>query len=477
MDSEAIRKRSWPRAGLGTKLLLLTIVFVMISEVLIFVPSIANYRLTSLREAMNDARLAATIVDETPNLSDAVKSRLLGTSGILAIAERDGETRRLIAMTRTPEMVDSHVILGETTAVSAILSAFDTLLAANGRTVRVSASDRRRGTEFDVIIDETMLRREMLIYSRNILILSLAISVMTAGLVFLSLRSLFVRPVKRLAAAMVSFAEDPEDDARTVRPSARADEIGDAERSFAAMQQQLADTIGQRRRLAELGLAVSKVNHDLRNLLAAMQLISERLAMVPDPTVQRLAPKLVRSLDRAVGYTRGVLAYGKAGEAPPSRRLVNLYRLAADVGETLALDTHASIEFQLIIDEDMEIDADPDQLHRVMMNLCRNAVEALESNPHDAVVRRLAIAAERAGHVVRILVRDTGPGVPERARRHLFQAFASSGRPGGTGLGLAIAAEIVRAHGGTLTLQDSPTGASFEIEIPDAARGARLSAG
>ena len=115
----------------------------------------------------------------------------------------------------------------------------------------------------------------------------------------------------------------------------------------------------------------------------------------------------------------------------------------------------------------MEVDADPDQLYRVIMNLCRNAKEALESDPHEAVVRRLAVAAERRGSVVRIVVSDTGPGVPEKVRQSLFQPFQGGGRPGGTGLGLAISAEIVRAHGGALVLVESAAGATFEITIPD----------
>jgi signal transduction histidine kinase len=307
----------------------------------------------------------------------------------------------------------------------------------------------------------------MLAYSWNILLLSLVISVMTASLVYMSLRWLFVRPVRRLADAMVDFAEDPEDESRTISPSNRSDEIGEAERSLASMQQQLTGTMAQRRRLAELGLAVSKINHDLRNLLASAQLFSDRLAMVPDPTVQRFVPKLVRALDRAVGYTGTVLAYGRAGEAAPQRRLIDLRRLVADVGETLGLDTHPTIDFRILVEAGMEIDADPDQLYRVLMNLCRNAMEALESNPHEAVVRRLAVAAERTGSVVRIIVSDTGPGLPDKVQRTLFQAFQGSGRRGGTGLGLAIASELVRAHGGSIVLLDSAAGAAFEITIPD----------
>ena len=467
MQSDQNPPGAWPRAGLGTKLLVLTIVFVMVSEVLIFVPSIANYRLNFLREAHHNAAVAAEIMTEVPDVPEAVTVRLLEAADALAITLRGGGRRRLLAMQSQPPMVDSHVMLGETSILDAIIAACDTLLAPDGRILRVSGAYDDGTAELDVILDETELREGMLAYSRNILILSLAISVMTASLVYLTLRSLFVKPVRRLAEAMVDFAEDPEDDGRAMPPSLRSDEIGDAERSFGSMRSHIVDTMAQRRRLAELGLAVSKINHDLRNLLAAAQLFSDRLAMIPDPTVQRFVPKLVRALDRAVGYTSGVLAYGKAGEAPPARRLIDVQRLALDVGETLGLSGHPSIEFRVIVEEALEVDADPDQLYRVIMNLCRNAKEALEGCTHDAVVRRLAIAAERTGSVVRIVVSDTGPGVPQKVRQRLFQAFHGSGRPGGTGLGLAIAAELVRAHGGSLALLDTPTGAAFEITVPD----------
>ncbi len=456
-----------PRAGLGTKLLVLTIIFVMISEVLIFVPSIANYRKTWLEDAHRNASVAAAIIAETPDVPEQLKIRLLMATDTIAIAHREGDRRRLLAMAAPPPMVGSHAELGNESIFQLITAAFDTLINGDRRIMRITAMPKGRTEEVDVILDETGLRNDMIVYSRNILVLSLVISLMTALLVYLSLRRLFVRPVRRLAGAMVEFAGDPEDDTRIIHPSRRRDEIGDAERSLATMQQQLQGTMSERRRLAELGLAVSKINHDLRNLLAAAQLFSDRLAMVPDPTVQRFVPKLVRALDRAVGYTSGVLAYGRAGEAPPQRRLIDVARLAWDVGEILGLDAHPTIDFRVIVEDGMEIDADPDQLYRVLLNLCRNAMEALESNSHNAIVRRLAVAAERAGSVVRIVVSDTGPGVPDRVRQRLFQPFQGAGRPGGTGLGLAIAAELVRAHGGSLVLLETGAGASFEITIPD----------
>jgi signal transduction histidine kinase len=238
------------------------------------------------------------------------------------------------------------------------------------------------------------------------------------------------------------------------------------------MQTRLRAALRQRRHLAALGEAVAKINHDLRNMLAAAQLLSDRLGSLPDPKVQQFAPKLIGALDRAIAYCQTTLAYGRAREAAPDRRLVALHRLVDDVADVLGLVDHPTISFDNQVPGGLEIDADPDQLFRVLVNLCRNAMQALDSDLGPAVVRRLTVSAARQGATVLIRVEDTGPGVPERARASLFRAFSDGTRPGGTGLGLAIAAELVRAHGGSITLVDhSGPGAIFEIVIPDRSGG------
>jgi signal transduction histidine kinase len=463
-DDDAARG---PRTGLSAKLLVLTILFVMLSEVLIYVPSIANFRNNWLRDRHATASVAAAVVAEDEDLPDSLKVRLLQATNTEALSYHEGDIRRLLALDMPPSSVDRHVHLETQGPIASIMAAFDTLLAPDGRLIRITGMPPNRPEEVDVVLSETPLRKAMLTFSRNVLILSLIISVITATLVYMSLRWLLVRPIRRLTDAITYFADDPEDVQRIIEPSNRRDEIGEAEHSLADMQHQLSEMFHERRRLAELGLAVSKINHDLRNLLSSAQLFSDRLASLPDPTVQRFVPKVLNALDRAVSYTNTVINYGKAGEAPPSRRLVSLRRLVDDVGETLGLPYHPSIEFLNEVPPATELAADPDQIYRVLMNICRNAVQALESDPHEAVVRRLTVAAERAGGIVHIEIADTGPGIPPRVREHLFQPFRGSARAGGTGLGLAIAAELVRAHGGSIALADSRSGTTFLIDIPD----------
>ncbi len=135
----------------------------------------------------------------------------------------------------------------------------------------------------------------MVRYGLNIVYLSIMISLITAALVYFAISALLVRPMMRISRNMLHFGEHPEDPSRIITPSGRFDEIGTAERELETMQRQLTQALNQKNRLAQLGLAVSKISHDLRNMLSNAQLISDRLTAIPDPTVQQFAPKLIAS--------------------------------------------------------------------------------------------------------------------------------------------------------------------------------------
>ena len=459
--------------GLSGKLLALTVLYVMLSEVLIYVPSIANFRLNWLADRMTMADAASLVLAESiaSEVPREIQRDLLSAVGAVAIAIRSGSTSRLIATVDMPPSVDRTADLRAMQPVNEVFDAFDTLFAREPRTLRV-VGDSRSGATLEMLISDRPLRDAMIAYSVNILWLAALISVITAGLLYFTINRLLVRPMRRLTENIVDFSEAPEDTGRIIEPSGRRDEIGVAEEHLAAMQHDLQGTLREQRHLADLGLAVSKINHDLRNMLASAQLFSDRLGSLPDPNVQRFAPKLIGALDRAISYCQSTLAYGRAREAAPARRLVVLARLVDDVADVLGLVGHSMIAWENRVPADLEVDADPDQLFRVLVNLCRNAMQALESDPGPAVVTRLSVSAERRGREVTIRVEDTGPGVPEKARASLFRAFQGSMRPGGTGLGLAIAAELVRAHGGSIMLVDTDRpGATFAIVIPDRPSG------
>jgi signal transduction histidine kinase len=298
----------------------------------------------------------------------------------------------------------------------------------------------------------------------------LLISGITAALVYFALHYLFVRPMRRITANMTAFHQEPENPSRIMMTSGRRDEIGTAEHELAAMQRDLVSMLHQKSRLAALGLAVSKINHDLRNLLASAQLISDQLSGVPDPRVQRFAPKLMRALERAIAFCQSTLSYGKAQEPPPDRRMIALEPLIEEVHETLGLLPEGPIRWITAVERGLMVDADPDQLFRILLNLARNAVQAMESrSAADPARDQIRITGRREGTVAVIEVADTGPGLSDKARSHLFEAFAGSTRTGGSGLGLAIADELVRAHGGEIRLIEGTIGATFRVTIPDRA--------
>ncbi|MGB3812935.1 MAG: HAMP domain-containing sensor histidine kinase [Shinella sp.] len=456
-------------SGLSGKLLLLTAVFVLIAEVLIFVPSIANMRLMWLRDRLNTAAAASVVIEGLPDqeLPRNVQEETLLATGAKAIVLKKEDASRVVAAIDMPRSVDAQYDLTDVSTLASVYDAIDTMLFGGDRIIRVYGPVGETTTRIELLLDEHALRRAMLRAARNVFILSMVISLATAGPIFFALNRLLIRPMRRMTANIQEFAADPSNPARVLEPSGGRDEIAVAGIHLAAMQQTLQRTLKEQKNLADLGLAVSKINHDMRNILSSAQLMSDRLSDVDDPVVKRVAPKLLRSIDRAVGYTNEVLSYGRMREPEPRRRFVALRPLVMEVSEVLALDTRGDIDFVLQVEPGLEVDADGEQLFRIIHNLCRNAVQALLQ---DVGIERRAVLVTglRTGSVVAIAIDDNGPGMPAKARENLFAAFRGSVRSGGTGLGLAIARELVLAHGGTIALVEKSTpGTLFRIELPD----------
>lgn len=471
MDESGTSDRPVRGLGLSTKLLGLTILFVLIAEVLIYIPSVANFRVNWLRDRLVAAQTAAFVIDAAPDgmIPRNLERDVLAQIGAMTISTRVGDTRRLLAFSDMPEPISGTYDLRDPAPIRSILDAFETLIAPDGRTIRVIGAPPMGADFIEIVMDETPLKQALWRFSLNITFLSLFISALTAALVFLALHWLFVRPMRRVHAAMMTFRAAPEAPSSVIVPSGRRDEIGQAEAELARLQTELQGMLQQKTHLANLGLAVAKINHDLRNILASAQLFSDRLASVPDPTVQRLVPKVIGALDRAIALCRDTLAYGKATEPQPKRRLVALRNLVDEVGTVLALAPEGPIAWRNRVERGVEVDADPEHLFRIVMNLVRNSVQALEATPPDAngARREIAVSARREGSVAVIEVADTGPGVPESVRATLFQPFATTTRKGGSGLGLAIAAELVKGHGGEISLAEGTLGATFLVSIPD----------
>ena len=457
---------------------LLTILFVMIAEVLIYVPSIANFRLSWLADRVAVARTVALVLYARPEeqeakLPEGVVQEILDSLGAKTVAMKMGNQRRLLAVNDMPQSIHHDVDLRDPSMLRAVWQALDTLFfCTDDHIIRVVGPAPKGGDFVEIVIEEGPLRKAMFRFSRNILLLSLIISAITATLVYLSLHYLFVRP------AQPADHQHGERSARTRKirrasscPPRSRDEIGIAEHELGAMQRDLATMLQQKSHLAALGLAVSKINHDLRNLLASAQLFTDRLVSVPDPNVQRFAPRLMRSLERAIAFCQSTLSYGQVNGAaarPPAGG-------ARRAARGRARDARPRAGLARALDRRGRAQPARRRRSRTSCSASSSTSRAMRCRrwkaraPNDPGRDQLRVTGRREGAVVVIEVSDTGPGVPERARAHLFEAFQASTRPGGSGLGLAIAAELVRAHGGEIRLVDGTIGATFRIIIPDRA--------
>lgn len=480
-ERPAAVRRSWLRIGLPAKLLLLTALFVMLAEILIFLPSISNYRIGWLNDRLTAANVAALAAEAVPGrtVPPALRNELVRTALVRAVAIRRNGARRLVLPPVSDISIDEHfdlrqppgLTVGQDLAqrISQMGDAIAVFFASEDRVIRVvGLLGPRYDDVIEVVLPEEPLKRAMVRYGLNIVYLSIMISLITAALVYFAISALLVRPMMRISRNMLNFGENPEDASRIIVPSGRSDEIGTAERELSHMQRQLTQLLIQKNRLAQLGLAVSKISHDLRNMLANAQLISDRLTTIPDPTVQQFAPKLIASLDRAINFCNTSLRFGRAEEAEPRRELLRLKPLLEEVGDGIGLPREGKIAWKLEVDDQLLIDADHEHLYRVLSNLTRNAVQAIEQLG-EGVQGEIRVKAWRDGRKVFIEMADNGPGVPEHARGNLFRAFQASTRKDGSGLGLAIASELVGVHGGKLELLDTGIGATFLIELPDRA--------
>jgi signal transduction histidine kinase len=212
---------------------------------------------------------------------------------------------------------------------------------------------------------------------------------------------------------MERFRVDPDDPRAGVRLSGRRDEIGRAEAELDRMQADLRAALNSRARLAALGEAVAKINHDLRNMLTSAQMASERLAQSGDPKVAQALPRLERALDRAIKLASDVLAYGRSEEAAPNPVQVPFAAALAAAAEDAGLSPEG-VRLASRISARARVSADPEQLHRILVNLLRNGREAIAAKPDSDGRGQIEVVLEHEDAVSLIRISDSGPGVPER---------------------------------------------------------------
>ncbi len=463
---------------LSGRFLLVTTLFVMLAEVLILLPGLANFRTDWFETRLERAQIASLSLLATDEMIEPeLEAELLENAGVFNVVLRRDALRQLVLSSPIPQPVAASYDLRESTDLDRIWEALALIVDPVNHIVRVIGAPVKQGGQvIEVTLETGPLRAAMLEYGARLLSLSAVISGLTALLLFMAVRRVIVTPIRRVVAHMVAYAEAPEDGRRIIAPTARMRELREAEEAMAMMQTQLTHALRQKERLAQLGQAVAKISHDLRNILTTAQLFADRMEGSADPAVARAAPKLVNSISRAVALCETTLTFGRAEEPAPTLSRFKLAGLVDEVieGERLSAEKvqragAALVDFVSDVAPALEIRADREQLYRVLSNLARNARQAIEATGQAGTIEigagEIGAGALAQGWWLR--VEDTGPGLPERAREHLFQPFAGGTRKGGTGLGLAISAELIRGHGGRLELVSSgPEGTEFKISLP-----------
>lgn len=279
-----------------------------------------------------------------------------------------------------------------------------------------------------------------------------------AGCLFLLLAGLVLRhyqrrhysdPLGTLVGSINSFSEDPRVTAPVADMVARSPEFIEAARALDTLQRNTLLALRQRERLADVGEAVAKINHDIRNALSSATLVADTLLASKDDRLRRMAPHIIRSLEQSVNLCQSMLDY-LAETPPPEPKRFAPADLLAEIGESSGMATSYSGPDAVFMDREM--------LSRILLNLARNA--------SFAGADKLSVDIWRAGRLGVIDIADDGPGIPQEQWDDLFLAFRSKQR-GGTGLGLAIARDLAVAQGGNLKLTRSTAdGSEFRMQLP-----------
>ncbi len=455
------------RSNLSIQLLLLTMFFVLLAEVLIYVPSIVNFRKTWLEERLSAANIAILAIEAAPDhmISEMLSKKLLDNAGVVAISLKQKDKRQLVLNTDQPLNITARYDIRDASYWHMMRDTMKglfhshphaSLIQVTGHTSFMADND----SFLEIIFYEDLLCEDMYDFSINVMLLSIIISLITAGLVYFSLSYLMIRPIHRMTRSVMSFRNAPEVATEDLSAEGRRDEIGIIMRELGVMQNEIRKALSQKRHLTQLGEGVSKINHDLRNILSSAQMVSDHLSSIDNPVVQKLTPRFVTAIDRAIRLCEDTLKYGKAGVEKPVLSPVDINQVMDEVAISLGISDLEDVDFNNEIPQSFIIEADGDQIFRIFLNLCRNALQAIKNNGKITITAR----RDRQQNIIDII--DNGPGIPNRIRATLFQPFHHSGN-GGAGLGLAISRELLEAHGGTIELVTSDkNGTHFRIILP-----------
>jgi len=236
----------------------------------------------------------------------------------------------------------------------------------------------------------------------------------------------------------------------------------------------LREIVAQREQLDSYGHIAAGIAHEVKNPLGGIRGAAELLALrAPDDRARDAAGLIVREVDRIASLVEELMVFARGDVLAEDE--VNLHYVLDGVLDLIGHDPAAGkVEVERFYDPSIpEIVADADRLTQVFLNLCRNAVQAMEATggtltitTRTSVDRRLAGPDGRRLPAVIVAVSDTGPGIPADVIDRLATPFFTT-RPQGTGLGLAVARHWVSRHGGTLRLASQPgEGTTARVALP-----------
>jgi signal transduction histidine kinase len=459
-------RRRLPTFGLSWRILGLVVVAVMTAEILLFLPSIARFRLVYLEQLIESGTLAALALDATPDnmVTEEVKRSLLNHARVDAVilVEPNKPRRALLNIAPNPTMPQFD--LEKRGALGLIWDALAAMTRDGAYYTRVGGESMRLPkAKVWIVVDELPMRIAMYGYTGRVMLLSIIIALFTAALLYLALRWLVIRPLQDLSTDMVAFRRAPEEPGTARAPVDRNDEIGVVDREFQNLQREIRASLRQKSRLAEIGAASNKINHDLRNILSTARLLSDRLARSEDERTRKFAPTILKTIDRATRLASDAIQYVRDRPIPRLAEF-DLSDLVDEVGVALQeqgedSDPNFLRNWVNGLGGECRVHADRDLLYRVFVNLGRNAF--------DAGASAVTIKAQEGGAFLLVGVSDNGPGVPADVAAQLFKPFTTGGRAGGAGLGLCIARDLVRTHGGEIALAETgPQGTTFRFTLP-----------